>query len=106
MTYHIFVSGRVQGVGYRRYAQKQALALSLKGWTRNLLDGRVEVIAQGEEKVLDEYCEKLKRGPTFSLVREVMVKAVDESEMSGEMNILNGSDSEKFEIRPDMEITK
>lgn len=93
MTYHIFVSGRVQGVGYRRYAQKQAMALELLGWTRNLYDGRVEVIAVGDEKVLDEYCEKLKKGPTFSLVRDVVVKTVDDD-----------GTLKSFEIRPDLEM--
>ncbi|MEZ0393343.1 MAG: acylphosphatase [Pseudobdellovibrionaceae bacterium] len=93
MTYHIFVSGRVQGVGYRRFAQKQAEALSLPGWTRNLLDGRVEIVVSGAEKDLDRYCEILKKGPAFSLVREVLVKSVDEE-----------AGQQGFEIRPDPEM--
>ncbi|MGZ5280314.1 MAG: acylphosphatase [Pseudobdellovibrionaceae bacterium] len=98
MTYHIFVSGRVQGVGYRRFAQKQAEALQIRGWTRNLLDGRVEIIAQATDAQLDEYCDMLRKGPAFSLVREVLVKAVDETSPTEEVTE-NG-----FEIRPDMEL--
>ncbi len=75
--YHIFVSGRVQGVGYRRFAQKQAESRKLEGWTRNLLDGRVEVLARGASKELDDYCEALKQGPSFSLVRDVIVKELE-----------------------------
>lgn len=98
MIYHIFVSGRVQGVGYRRFAQKQADALSLKGWTRNLLDGRVEVVAIGTEDQLDQYCEALKKGPSFSQVRDVVVRTLDEKSPEA---MLNGP---QFEIRPDPEL--
>ena len=93
MTYHIFVSGRVQGVGYRRFAQKAAESFKLPGWTRNLLDGRVEIFVTGDEKTLDQYCDILKKGPSFSQVHEVIVKVVNES-----LGV------EKFEIRPDAEM--
>lgn len=83
----------MQGVGYRRYAQKQAMALNLSGWTRNIYDGRVEVIVAGDEATLDQYCEKLKKGPTFSLVREVIVKTVDQDKAYS-----------SFEIHPDLEM--
>jgi acylphosphatase len=96
MTYHIFVSGRVQGVGYRRFAKRQAEALSLKGWARNLWDGRVEVFAVGPESQLDRFCEELKRGPSFSQVREVIVKTM--------MDEGDGVSSNEFEIRPDPEL--
>jgi acylphosphatase len=93
MTYHIFVSGRVQGVGYRRFAQKAAESFKLPGWTRNLLDGRVEIFVSGDETTLDQYCELLKKGPSFSQVVEVIVKVVEQP-----LNV------EKFEIRPDAEM--
>ena len=98
MTYHIFVSGRVQGVGYRRFAQKQADAFKLEGWTRNLLDGRVEIFAQGPEADLDAYCELLKKGPAFSQVREVVVTKVEALSPDQQWK------SSEFEIRPDMEL--
>lgn len=96
MTYHIFVSGRVQGVGYRRFAKRQAESLALKGWTRNLLDGRVEVLAVGPESQLDRFCEELKRGPSFSQVREVVVKSLTEDSDTQSLK--------EFEIRPDPEL--
>jgi acylphosphatase len=98
MIYHIFVSGRVQGVGYRRFAQKQADDRKLEGWTRNLLDGRVEVLARGTSKELDDYCEALKKGPSFSLVRDVIVKELET------MDDLPKLPSGQFEILPDVEL--
>lgn len=98
MTYHIFVSGRVQGVGYRRFAQKQAEAMKVEGWTRNLLDGRVEIFAHGTEDQLDSYCESLKEGPTFASVREVIIKTVEALKPEEKWK------QSEFEIRPDMEL--
>jgi acylphosphatase len=98
MTYHIFISGRVQGVGYRRFAQKQAESLQIEGWTRNLLDGRVEVFAHGTESQLDAYCEALKKGPAFAMVREVIVKKVEALQAEEKWK------QSEFEIRPDMEL--
>ena len=94
MIYHIFVSGRVQGVGYRRFAQKKAESLSLQGWVRNLYDGRVEVFAAGAEEALDQFCEDLKKGPSFSSVLDVLVKTLSEESATLE----NG-----FKIAPDAE---
>lgn len=97
MAYHIYVSGRVQGVGYRRFAQKQAESLKITGWTRNLVDGRVEVIALGQESILEQFCDILKKGPQFSMVQEVVVKQIDEASIQ-HMNL-----SDEFQIRPDAE---
>ena len=49
---HVFVSGRVQGVNFRWYTQRKAQELGLTGWVRNLWDGRVEAIFEGEEKAV------------------------------------------------------
>ncbi len=66
-----FVSGRVQGVGFRDFVQKQAASLGLSGWTRNLDDGRVEVYAVGSPAKLTELASALHKGPSFSDVRGV-----------------------------------
>jgi acylphosphatase len=65
------VRGRVQGVGYRYFAQKAALALGLTGYVRNLDDGNVEVYAVGPESALSDLASRLHAGPRYSDVRGV-----------------------------------
>ncbi len=65
---HAFVSGIVQGVGYRAFTRKVAKSLGLKGFVRNLPDGRVEVYAEGEEEKLRELLNHLEKGPFFARV--------------------------------------
>ena len=65
------VRGRVQGVGYRYFAQHAATQLGLTGWTRNLDDGRVEVLAQGPPERLTEFEGLLWKGPRWAEVRGV-----------------------------------
>ncbi|HTT62538.1 MAG TPA: acylphosphatase [Bryobacteraceae bacterium] len=64
-----FVRGRVQGVGYRDYAQRMASALALTGYVRNLDDGRVEVYAAGPPDKLSDLAAALRKGPRLSDVR-------------------------------------
>ena len=59
------VRGRVQGVGYRDYAQRAASALGLTGYVRNLDDGRVEVYAAGPPDKLSDLAAALRKGPRF-----------------------------------------
>lgn len=65
------VRGRVQGVGYRDYAQRAASALGVTGYVRNLDDGRVEVYAAGTPDKLSDLAAALRKGPRFSDVRGV-----------------------------------
>jgi acylphosphatase len=65
------VRGRVQGVGYRDYAQRVASALGLPGYVRNLDDGRVEVYATGSPDKLSELAGALHKGPRLADVRGV-----------------------------------
>ncbi len=60
----IVVSGSVQGVGYRAFARRAALALGIRGHAINLPDGRVEVLACGETAALDAFVTQLRAGPT------------------------------------------
>jgi acylphosphatase len=65
------VRGRVQGVGYRYFAQRVAADLGLTGYARNLDDGRVEVYAAGPQDKLSELAGMLLRGPRWADVRGV-----------------------------------
>jgi len=71
LTRRFFISGRVQGVGYRIFARHEAHKLGVSGFTRNLHDGRVEVLAQGTPAQLVELRAALQRGPLFSSVDDV-----------------------------------
>jgi len=66
-----FVRGRVQGVGFRYFAQRAAAELGLTGYVRNLDDGRVEVYAAGPVERLSEMAGRLHRGPAWADVRGV-----------------------------------
>lgn len=66
-----YVSGSVQGVGYRHYARRMAQSLGVAGYAKNLRDGRVEVYAIGAPGRLDALREKLEMGPASALVWEV-----------------------------------
>lgn len=68
------VSGKVQGVSYRTYVQDSAGALGLTGYTRNLSDGTVEVVAQGDQTTLKELVEYLHEGSLLSEVEGVAVE--------------------------------
>jgi acylphosphatase len=66
-----YISGIVQGVGFRYFARHQARSLHLTGWTRNLSDGRVEVYAIGTPAGLNDLASALHKGPPMSSVRHV-----------------------------------
>jgi acylphosphatase len=65
---HIYVHGRVQGVSFRYYVRKRAAALALKGYVRNLADGRVEILARGSRERLDSLIGYAKNNPGLSYV--------------------------------------
>ena len=68
-TLHIFVEGRVQGVGYREFARRAGARLQLSGWARNRSNGSVEIRASGAASDLDALVEALRAGPLFAEVR-------------------------------------
>jgi acylphosphatase len=65
------VSGRVQGVGFRWFAVRAAERLGVRGWVRNLPDGRVEATVAGDEAALVAFGEELRRGPRAAHVIDV-----------------------------------
>ena len=70
-AYRYVVRGRVQGVGYRYFVLRQAGALGVSGFARNLSDGQVEVMAEGPEGALADLEERLREGPSFASVSGV-----------------------------------
>lgn len=65
---HFWVSGRVQGVGFRYHTQVRATELGLLGWVRNLADGRVEVVAEGPRAQIEKLVEWCRKGPPSAKV--------------------------------------
>ncbi len=70
-TKRYIVRGRVQGVGYRYFALKEAERLGLTGFARNHTDGSVEVVAEGDDERLRAFEERLGEGPAFAAVSGV-----------------------------------
>jgi acylphosphatase len=73
---HVWVSGAVQGVGFRYHTQATARTLGVRGWVRNLRDGRVEVWAEGESHAVEALVEWLAKGPAAAEVTECEVADV------------------------------
>ena len=67
---HIFITGRVQGVFFRQSTRVMAIKNNVTGWIRNLDDGRVEIVAEGEESNIDALIDWCKTGPANSRVDE------------------------------------
>ena len=76
IAYHILISGWVQGVGFRWFAERHAKAHGVDGWVRNLHDGRVEVFAQGDKGALDAFCESLREGPGYGQPDDLSIETV------------------------------
>ena len=72
-----WVNGRVQGVGFRYYVSQQANKLGIKGYARNLADGRVEFLLQGEKVAVDRLLDHIRIGPTCSKVIAVSTEQVE-----------------------------
>ena len=74
-AFRALVDGRVQGVGFRYSARREALRLKLRGWVRNLPDGSVELWAEGDRDALADYRSWLDEGPPGAWIREVRAEA-------------------------------
>lgn len=77
---HVYVAGFVQGVGFRAYVRSKARKIGVTGWVRNLSDGRVEAILQGDKKKIHQVLRFCNRGPFFARVNDVVVDWEEQTE--------------------------
>jgi len=77
MICHVFVSGFVQGVGYRQFIKWSARKIGLTGWVKNLSDNRVEAVFSGSQEQIDRIIAICKKGPFLSEVKDVSINFED-----------------------------
>lgn len=68
------VKGYVQGVGYRFFAIRKAKEYNITGWVKNLDDGSVQVVAEGERSIIEEFIKDLKIGPHSASVSDIDIR--------------------------------
>ncbi len=76
--YEIKVTGRVQGVWFRKFTEEKAKEIGLKGWVKNLPDGSVLTVAQGEVKDLETFIDFLKVGSPMSRVDKIFTSEIND----------------------------
>ena len=80
---HLVVSGRVQGVFFRDNARRKATELGLKGYAKNLPDGTVEIVAEGDEEKINELIDFIKKGPGIAKVEGIKLKHKEPENFNG-----------------------
>ncbi|RME66160.1 MAG: acylphosphatase [Nitrospirae bacterium] len=71
---HLWIEGRVQGVFYRAWTRQMATGLGLKGWVKNLPDGRVEAVFEGPEEKVQEAIKHCWQGPPAARVTDIDIQ--------------------------------
>jgi acylphosphatase len=75
-TYKILLSGRVQGVGFRYFAESIAGKYSIKGYVKNTPAGKVEILCQGDEDEVGTFIDEVGKGPAFSVITGILKQDV------------------------------
>jgi len=78
MTYKIEITGKVQGVAFRYSAKTVADALGITGYAKNLYDGSVEIVANGDEIALQQFIQWCQQGPTRARIKNVDLTIISE----------------------------
>ena len=86
-TVRVFVHGFVQGIGYRRWLQGQALERGIHGWVRNRADGSVEAVLHGDRRRVDDLLRACRHGPTLARVDKVHSEPADYDDSIKEFRI-------------------
>ena len=81
------VSGVVQGVNYRYFCYQNATEMNIKGYAKNLYNGNVEVIANGEDGLINDFIKLLKVGPRASKVSSIHVEELDPCEEYSDFSV-------------------
>ncbi|MFH0864356.1 MAG: acylphosphatase [Candidatus Gottesmanbacteria bacterium] len=87
-TAHILITGFVQGIGFRSFIRSQAKKLGLTGWVRNLHNGRVEILVQGEEEKIKKLIEACREGPSMAEVDDLTIEWNEKNEIFDSFRIL------------------
>ncbi len=87
-TFHVYISGKVQGVFFRSNLKRVADENSVVGWVRNLADGRVEAVIQGEEERVRKVIEWARRGPSGAIVDKLELRELESSNQFRNFSIL------------------
>lgn len=93
-AYIYLISGRVQGVGFRWFTEREARKRQVTGFVRNLRDGRVEVLAQADAEVLRDLEERLRRGPAVAKVSDLERRSVPVDEGLSAFRVRHDGDPE------------
>jgi acylphosphatase len=77
-TVRLRITGRVQGVGYRMWAERTAAPLAINGWVRNRSDGTVELLATGDDDIVAALIEACRQGPRAAMVTDVAIEDAED----------------------------
>ncbi len=84
MRFRLLITGVVQGVGFRAFTKRLADSYGLAGWVRNLPDGRVEAVVEGDQEVIAHFIKDLWKGPRLSRVDRIeMIREESDEPLRG-----------------------
>jgi acylphosphatase len=82
-TVRLRIAGRVQGVGYRMWAERTAVQLGVSGWVRNRADGTVELLATADEVAITALIEACRQGPRAAIVTDIVIEDAENDGSAG-----------------------